>query len=221
VARLRAQTARADASERVMERRKAAPARKVIEEIVIYALLPIGLLWLAHYLIIVLWDQATVYLRIVSIVLPMPFGFVLVWREWRTLAWTLVVSAAVSVMAIAGMLIVMHVNFQDTILPSSTHDLIEELQYFTSIALAFITGGLLALLFRSTPNLPLHPRAAFLSKKLAPVIASMRSRKIKGQKVDVFEIMQWAHSIQRLVTAVIATATTAGSIYTGVTSVMH
>lgn len=221
VARLRAQSARADASERVMERRRAAPVRKVIEEIVVYGLVPIALLWLAHYLIIVLWDQPTVYLRIVSIVVPMPFGFVLIWREWRTLAWAFVVGAAVSVLAIAGMLIVMHVNFQDTILPTTSRDLIEELQYFTSIALAFITGGLLALLFRNTPNLPLHPRAAFLTKKLAPVIASMRGNKLKGQKVDVFEIMQRAHSIQRIVTAMIATATTAGSIYTGITGVMH
>ncbi|MEJ2434341.1 MAG: hypothetical protein P8Y53_14710 [Pseudolabrys sp.] len=132
----------------------------------------------------------------------MPFGFALVWREHRSLAWTLGLGAVVSALGIFGMLVVMHVNFGDTILPTTRFDLSEELQYFTSIALAYITGGLLAVMFRSAPTLPSPTRSALLSKKLAPVIASVRRKKGKGQQVDVFEIMQRAHSIQRIVTGV-------------------
>lgn len=213
VAKLRAHTTRAETHKSVVERRKAAPVRKTAEELAAYVLVPILLLVLAHFLIIVLWDQATVYLRIVSIVLPMPFGFALVWRERRNLLWAVIFGAVVSLVSITGMLVVMHVNYGDTILPTTSRDLIEELQYFTSIALAFITGGLLAVLFRSTPTLPTS-HAAHLTRKLAPVLASMRQNKSK--RPDIFELMQRAHSIQRIITGVIAGATTAGSIYTGI-----
>lgn len=221
LAELKAQTARATAAARVTERRKAAPARKIVEEVVAYGVAPIVLLLLAHFIIIVLWDRPTVYLRIVSILLPMPFGFALIWRERRRLVWAIVMGAAVSLLSISGMLMVMHVNYQDTILPATTRDLIEELQYFISIALAFITGGLLAQIFRGTPNLPAPGRSVLLVTRLAPVVASMRRKKGKSQPIDVMEILQRAHSIQKVVTGVIAAATTAGSIYTGVTSVLH
>lgn len=213
IARLRAHTSRTEVDKRVIERRKVAPARKAAEEAVAYLLVPILLLLLAHFLIIVLWDQATVYLRIASIALPMPFGFALVWRERRNLLWAVIFGAVVSLVSIAGMLVVMHINYGDTILPTTSRDLTEELQYFTSIALAFITGGLLAVFFRKTPTLPTSGAAHF-SRKLAPVLASMRHNKAK--RPDIFELMQRAHSIQRIVTGVIAGATTAGSIYTGI-----
>ncbi|MEJ2377667.1 MAG: hypothetical protein P8Y71_20510, partial [Pseudolabrys sp.] len=128
VARLRKQTARADSGARVQERRKAAPAMKLTEELLASGLVPIMLLWLAHYMIIVAWDQATINLRIVSILIPMPFGFAMVWREHRSLAWTLGLGAVVSALGIFGMLVVMHVNFGDTILPTTRFDLSEELQ---------------------------------------------------------------------------------------------
>lgn len=221
VAQLRAQTARSAAQAQVAERRKIAPARKAVEEIVAYGLLPILLLLLAHFLIIVLWDRPTVYLRIVSIALPMPFGFALIWRERRKFIWTIVMGAVVSLISITGMLVVMHVNFQDTILPTTARDVIEELQYFTSIALAFITGGLLAVLFRSTPHFPAAGGPVLFTARLAPVVASLRGKKRKGQQLDVMELLQRAQSIQKVVTGVMAAATTAGSVYTGVTSVMH
>lgn len=222
VAQLRAQTARAAANAQVAERRKVAPARKAVEEIITYVLVPIALLLLAHFLIIVLWDRPTVYLRIVSIVLPMPFGFALIWRERRNFVWTIATGAVVSLISITGMLVVMHVIYQDTILPTTTRDLIEELQYFISIALAFLTGGLLAVLFRSTPNFPTPSRSVLLTTKLAPVVASLRGKKRgKGQQIDVMELLQRAQSIQKVVTGVMAAATTAGSVYTGVNSVLH
>ena len=60
------------------ERREAAPVRTIIGEFVVYGLVPIALLLLAHILIILVWDSRTVYLRIVSIVIPMIFGFALI-----------------------------------------------------------------------------------------------------------------------------------------------
>lgn len=215
---LQASGARLQADPEVDARSRAVPARKFFDDLAIYGLVPVALLLLAHFMIIVLWDQATIYLRIASILLPMPFGFALVWRERRTLLWTILLGAAVSFLAIAGMLIVMHVNFQDSILPTTRQELIEELQYFTSIALAYITGGLLAVMARSTPNMPgMAGRWGVL-----PLMLQSDARRRKAGKrinVDVIEIMARVRSIQRLVTAVMAAGTTAGSIYTGIHNV--
>ncbi len=217
---LRAQGVRLQANSQAAAGRKAAPTRKIVDELVIYGLVPIALLLLAHFLIIVLWDQATIYLRIASILLPMPFGFALIWREKRNLLWTIGLGAAVSFLAIAGMLIVMHVNYQDTILPTTRHDFVEELQYFTSIALAYITGGLLAIMARSTPSVPgVTGRLAVL-----PLISQHRGKRRRADKrinFDVIEMMARVRSIQRLISAAMATGTTAGSIYTGIHSVWH
>ena len=151
---VRAQTARAQADAERSERRATTPGAALFGELVTFALLPIALLLLAHFLIILLWDQPTVYLRIISILIPLPFGFVLVWREQRSLTWTAVVAALVSVLAIVGMLIATGLHDQVPIWPSSRQEWNEDLQYFVSIALAFITGGLLAVLFRGTPSFP-------------------------------------------------------------------
>ncbi len=201
VAKLHAQTVRADDGARVIKRRKAAPLRKAAEEMIVYGLVPIVLLWLAHFLIIVVYDQATVYLRIVSILIPLPFGFAVVRQEYRSLAFALFVGAAVSLFGIAGMLVVMHINFGDSILPATHYDLTEELQYFISITLAFITGSLLATMLRSAPTLPYAGGATLLSKKLAPMLNSMRRKKGKGAQIDMIDIMLRARSIHRIVTA--------------------
>lgn len=220
VIELRALKARVESDSKVLARRKAAPARAMIDELIIYGLLPIALLLLAHLVIIVLWDQPTLYLRIVSIALPMPFGFALVWRERRNLLWTVAFGAGVSCLSIIGMLAVMHVNYQDAIVPASRQEWIEDLQYFTSIALAYVTGGLLAVMMRNTPAFPAGQPALLLSK-VTPLLGSKKVKLGRRGKVDISEILARAQAIQKLVTGVMAAATTAGSIYTGINSVWN
>ncbi len=222
VAVLRAQSERAQADAQLIERRKAAPLKTIVEELATYGLLPILLLLVAHFLIIVLWDRPTVYLRIVSIVLPMPFGFALIWREQRNLAWSAIIGAAVSLLAIAGMLVVMRVNFQDAILPTKSHDLIEDLQYFMSIVLAYITGALLAVSFRSTSDLPgVRNAAALLATTRTSLAGSNPRKKSKAKGLNLTSLIERAESLQKVLAAVMAAATTAGSIYTGVVGVPH
>jgi len=218
---LRAENARAQAEAKATVRRTAAPAATMVGELVTFAVLPIMLLLLAHFLIILLWDRPTVYLRIVSILIPMPFGFVIVWREQRTLAWTGAFGAAVSVLAIAGMLIATGVHDQVPIWPSSAQEWNEDLQYFVSIALAFLTGGLLAMLLRSTSQLATSPRTVQFAATIAPLLAAARGKKTKGKNADMVSVIERAIGVQKIVTAVVAAGTTAVSIYTGVMSVLH
>jgi F0F1-type ATP synthase assembly protein I len=219
VATLRAQSERAQADAQSKERRAAAPAKTIIAELVTYCLVPIVLLLLAHFVIILFWDWPTVYLRIVSIVLPMMFGFELIRREQRSIAWAAAIGVAVSVLAITGMLIAVGIHDDVPIWPSNAQEWNEDLQYFTSIALAFITGGLLATLLRSSAQLA-QSRTTQLAAKLAPVLAASRRKKNAGKNSAMMAKIERALGIQRILTGVVAVGTTAGSIYTGVMSVL-
>jgi hypothetical protein len=221
VAALRAQSTRAQANAQLIERRAAAPIQKIVAELAIYGLVPIALLLVAHFLIILLWDRPTIYLRIVSILLPMPFGYALIWREQRNLTWAIFIGAVVSLLAITGMLLAVATHDHVPVLPSNAQEWNEDLQYFMSITLAYITGGLLTVLLRSTSHLAAtSTRSAKLVLALAPLLGRRRNMS-KGKRAKMIATIERAVGIQRLVTAVVVAATTAGSIYTGVKSVLH
>jgi cell division septum initiation protein DivIVA len=219
VAELQASSARIQANTKIIQSRKAAPIKKTIEETAIYALAPIVLLLLAHFLIVLTWDKPTIYLRIVSIAIPMPFGFALIWRERRYFAWAILVGAVVSLLAITGMSFAVALHDHIPVLPSDAQEWMEELQYFVSIGLAFITGGLLAVLFRNAAGAAGAPsRSALFAVSLAPRV---RSGQRKSQRPDVTSIIERAESFEKALAGLLAAATTAGSIYTGVAGVLN
>lgn len=218
---LRTQSARAVADAQLVARRNASPLQSLANEIISYVLFPIALLLFAHLLIILVWDKPTVYLRIVSIIVPMAFGFLLVRREHRDLPWVTVAGAAVSVLAILGMSFAMSLREHGPVLPSDAQEWNEDLQYFISIALAFITGGLLARLARGTSQLVAAPSQTMQwAAKVVPMLSSKR-KLAKGKHAKTVAMIERALGIQRVVTGLVAGAMTAASIYTGVMSVMH
>ncbi len=221
IASMRAKNARAVADAQLAARRKAAPLTTLIGELVKYALVPIALLLFAHFLIILSWDKPTIYLRIVSILLPVPFGFFLVRNARRTLAWTVTVGALVSVAAIYGMSLAVSLHDGGPVLPSSAEEWTEALQYFISIALAFLTGGLLASMLGGAPHLATPGLPAQIAAKIAPLLAPKGRKLMKGQNARTIAMIERALGMHKVVTAVVAAVTTAGSIYTGVMTVLH
>jgi hypothetical protein len=223
IAVIRVQNARALADAQVAARHRRAPLQSIVGELVSYGLVPIVLLLFAHFLIILAWDRPTVYLRIVSIILPMLFGFALVQREQRSLGWAVAIGGAVSLLSIFGMSVAVAIHDNVPVLPSNAQEWNEDFQYFLSIALAFITGGLLARLARgTTQQLTAAPtRTAKLAAKIAPMLAPKGRKLIKGKNAKTLAMIERALGLQKVVTGVVAAATTAGSIYTGVMSVLH
>jgi hypothetical protein len=220
VAALRTQAERAAAEAEL--RRRQMPLHSRAGELFRYGILPIVLLLLAHVLIIIVWDKPTVYLRIVSILIPMYFGFSLVRREQHGLGWAAVVGMGVSLLSIFGMSLAVALHDQQPLLPSDAQEWNEDLQYFISIALAFVTGGLLARLTQRTTEqvAQAHVYTMKWAAKIAPLLGSKRNL-AKGKKAKTAAMIERALGIQRVVTGVVAVATTAVSIYTGVISVMH
>ena len=218
---LRAQSARALADAQMVARRTESPLQSLANEIISYVLFPIAVLLFAHLLIILVWDKPTVYLRIVSIFVPMVFGFLLVRREQRGLAWVTAAGAALSALAILGMSFAVALHDHIAVLPSSAQEWNEDLQYFISMTLAFITGGLLARLARGTSHLVAAPSQTMQwVAKVVPLLGSKR-KLAKGKHAKTVAMIERALGIQRVVTGVVAGAMTAASIYTGVMTVLH
>src|SRR5207237_1211956 len=74
-----------------------------------FVLLPILLLLISHYLLTIRFDVNPIFLRVVSIVIPVPFGFLLLWRGGAGPGQALALGLAVGVIAVGGMLTIVGV----------------------------------------------------------------------------------------------------------------
>ena len=183
----------------------------------IYVVLPAMLLLAAHYLVIIKFDWPQLYLRIASVIIPLPFGmaaYAFSRIGFRGAFGLGVLTAALSVF---GMLSV--VSFVDgtPIVPASFREWRETIEYGLSIALSFLTGNILVIL-----ALWLLPNTIASGGK--PSAAAYRAARILGQHVGEETMRRRARRIQNLmqtvgpVAGVLATA--AGSIYTGLKGIL-
>jgi hypothetical protein len=109
-----------------------------------YVALPAALLLIAHYLIINSLDLHSNYLRLAAFVIPLPFGAAFSVDSQRKPLAPLLVGAALGFIATAAMTASASIRYQQPILPSSTFEWLESLEYVVSIALGFLLGNLLA-----------------------------------------------------------------------------
>lgn len=109
-----------------------------------FILAPLILLLVAHALITVVYDLNVVYLRLISMLLPLPFGFWLFRDEPRTLLPWFVGTAFLAVASVIGMSAIVGVVDQTSILPKNAFEWREVLEYSASIAFSFLTGMLIS-----------------------------------------------------------------------------
>lgn len=166
----------------------------------------VGLLIGAHLLLLFVYDLRPIYLRVVSIVLPLVFG--LAWQRARpqALASNALLGFLAAGMAVLGMLYATARIDGVPVFPHETREIREVFEYVASIGLAFFTGLLLYRLARS------QHRAA--PSQLARVLAASLS----GEQESSLEKM--AARIQRLSSALGPAVTAGVSIYTGVKALM-
>jgi hypothetical protein len=121
------------------------PVRYALLGAALYVLAPIVLLLAAHVFITITLNVTPLYLRVASVVIPLPFGIVLYARERIGLG-ALLIGALMASLAVIGMLMVTGINDDVPILPTSWIEWREVMEYMISIALAYVTGNLLGLL---------------------------------------------------------------------------
>lgn len=175
----------------------------------------------AHFFIIIQFDLPLVYLRIVSIAVPLALGFLYRNALDRWLGWDLVtglVIAAVSIMAMSG---VVAKTDHVPILPQDAQGWREYAEYTASIGFGFFTGCILrhGLMVARSPS----PKISYVVELIARFIARKISGKTGADHDDTpkDEIDAQVKKIEAQLAAAIAAGSLAVSLYTGLSRLIH
>ena len=169
-----------------------------------------GLLLIGHALITVVYDLPLLYLRLVSIALPLPFGFALFKSHRRTLFVWLLAVVVLAMAAVLGMSGITALVDQTPIWPQNTLEWKEFLEYGSSISLSFLTGMLIGTLLYMQKHKP---------KKVNPLLKAVVSL-FRDEKISPEAMIQTIQKLEGLGGSLIALGTTAMSIYTGLKAVL-
>ena len=179
----------------------------------LYLLVPLILLLLAHWLITVVYDTKMVYLRIISMVLPLPFAYILFkGYAHKILPWFIgVLFLAIS--SVIGMSWITSQVDHSPVWPQSIFEWREVLEYATSIAFSFLTGMLLGGVAYANKN-----------RRASPILFSpaiTRSSESLGKsKVSLKSIHGGMKTLHEYGSTIVALGTTAISIYTGLKGIL-
>ena len=135
------------------------PARFLFLNGGIYVLLPSLLLLAAHYLITFTLNVSPLYLRIASVIIPMPFGMAAFALSKIGFRGAFGLGVMIAVVSVTGMLAVVAYHDGASMVPESLREWRETIEYGLSIALAFLTGNILVM-FVLFVFLPRSHRAA-------------------------------------------------------------
>jgi hypothetical protein len=185
----------------------------------LYFVIPgVLLLLIAHYLIVIRWNLNPIVLRILSVIIPLPFGIALRFVTHHGIRSAVIVGAATGIIAVFGMLVVVGlIDDNVPIIPDTARDWRETIEYMVSIALAVVTGNILALaIFRVLPKT--------MSGRRTPNPLAMRIAVLMGSGVGKNALRRRAEKIENLMHAVAAAGaafgTAAGSVYTGMRALL-
>jgi len=160
-----------------------------------YVLLPVLLLLAAHYLLFFQFDASTFYLRILSVLIPLPFGLALFTVHRIGFRGAFGLGIATAVLGVIGMLAIVGYADQTSVLPQSARDWRETLEYALSIALAYGAGNTFGLVvFRLLPTK--------IAAAGQPSRTAFRMARLLGRHASEESLRRRARRIQELMKAV-------------------
>ena len=166
---------------------------------------PILLLLLAHALITVVYDANTIYLRLVSVLLPLPFGFLLTAHSLRGPLSTAGTAIIVAVLSVFGMSVLTSAVDHVPVLPGDLRERREFLEYAASVAFSYSTGIILGNMSRRRGRVMAQQGA--MSVALARLVSSGAESTVRFQSA--------VKKFNDFGGALTAAATTAASLYMG------
>jgi hypothetical protein len=174
-------------------------------------LLPLVLLLAAHGLITVVYDFNTLYLRIVSLLIPLPFGLLMTAGERRSSLIQACAAISLALLAVLGMSGMTAWVDGTPLLPNGTREWREFMEYAASIGLSYTTGMLIGSMSRQ------RKRAVAL-REAGMALAMARLVKSGGEHTEQFEAV--VKRFNELGGALAAAATIVLSVYTGLKGVI-
>jgi hypothetical protein len=212
-----------DALQRQLDRANArigrirSPLRYFAIHAIAYVLVPVILLVAAHILVTITLNITPLYLRLASVIIPLPFGLAVYAREKIGLKGAMPVGLLTAAIAVTCMLVVTGINDKVPILPGPWVEWREVIEYTLSVALAFVTGNILGfMIFEVLPKT--------MAQGGKPNAVAYRIAGLLGQHVGEEHLRRRARVIQDLMTTagpllgVVATA--AGSVYAGLKGII-
>jgi hypothetical protein len=192
------------------------PLRTALTYAIAYVLTPIVLLVAAHIIVTIVLNVTPLYLRLASVVIPLPFGLAIYAREKIRIRGTLVVGTITAVVAIFCMLTVTGVNDDVPIIPGPWIEWREAIEYAVSIALAFVTGNIMgSLIFHVIPKV--------MAGGGKPNALAYSMARALGQHVGEAQLRRRARIIQDLLVTLGPlggmAVTAGGSLYAGLKAV--
>jgi hypothetical protein len=115
----------------------------LLRELLVFLVAPLVLLLIAHVLLTIVFNAPLVYLRIVSMILPLPFGFWLFRQSDRTFLPWFVATFGLALAAVIGMSASTSAVDHTPVWPQSAIEWREVLEYSASIAFSFLAGMVL------------------------------------------------------------------------------
>ncbi len=169
----------------------------------------LALLLAAHGLIVMIYDLKPLFLRIASLLIPLPLGLILHIRHPQRGWLTVVLAIATGCLAVLGMSAVTGYVDNVPVLPQNVRDWREFIEYALSIAFSFITGMLLAKL--------MHIRH---SANEAGPITMLVARLFTFDDAGELGLQKMVTRVNKLVNGMAPAAAGAMSVWTGIKAVI-
>ena len=184
-----------------------------ISDIALYLIIPLLLLLVAHWLIAVVYDTKMLYLRIISMVLPLPFAYALFSKHaHKVMPWFIgVIFLAIA--SVIGMSWITSLVDHSPVWPQNLFEWKEVLEYSASIAFSFLTGMLLGGVAYAAKQ---RARRAGLVSSMMKV-ASLNFKDGGASLKNIHGLMK---ALQEYGGTIVALGTTAVSIYTGLKGII-
>jgi hypothetical protein len=109
-----------------------------------YFAVPLVLLFVAHHVIVNVFDLDTDYLWATCAIVPFIFGFALFWVKRRGEAQAFGFAIALGVIAVAGMSMSQSLNSGDPIMPQTRFEWWDNINFVIAVALSFVVGHTVA-----------------------------------------------------------------------------
>ena len=173
----------------------------------LYWLLPLLLLLAAHWLIVLVFDLNTLYLRLVSLLIPLPFGFLLMFRHRHSLPVALLGAFVMALLAVLGMSWLTAQTDHVPVLPQDAREWKEFLEYAASVGFSYTSGIAIGTMLRLRRQFKANAGRHTAAMKLAQHLGKGKASAEKAQAL--------ASKLNDMVGTFTAIGTTAISIYTG------
>lgn len=178
-------------------------------EVLLWLTLPLLLLLLTHWLLVFVYDVRLLILRLVVLLIPLPFGFLIAKRTATPMLIGCLLAMGMASLAVVGMsAITSHID-QTPLWPQSFVEWKELIEFALSIAFSAITG-----LWIGHTQLKNNHRTVTGNW----AVAAVRQLDLKGMDSD--SLKNTAKRLEELVNTAVMVGTTGISIYTGLKGIV-